>query len=275
MELNVNRGCSIIVADPLQLRRAGLSAFLQQWAEDIGISTLPVDPVDLPDELGNEQYRMIVVNVGGIPLEQQEPSAWIEALRQAVPDAPLVIMSDREDAGDIITAFRLGVRGYIPTSTSPAVALQALTFILNGGQFFPPAALLQGGWRSSQPMAASSRERKAGEGAESENGLTARQFEVLKLLRLGRPNKVIARELNMCEATVKVHVRQIMRRLGASNRTQAALMSTTLMGDPDPHNDPYAQDEDPGPTREIINANGLTAPAFMHARLTTHPAPRG
>ena len=48
-------------------------------------------------------------------------------------------------------------------------------------------------------------------------------MDVIKLLRDGLPNKVIARRLDMAEATVKVHVREIMRKIGAQNRTQVAL----------------------------------------------------
>src|SRR5690606_26939929 len=59
----------------------------------------------------------------------------------------------------------------------------------------------------------------------SNSRLTLRQHEVLEGLRYGKSNKHIARELNMQEATVKVHVRQIMRKLGASNRTQVALLA--------------------------------------------------
>jgi DNA-binding NarL/FixJ family response regulator len=58
--------------------------------------------------------------------------------------------------------------------------------------------------------------------------LTPRQLEVLGRLREGKPNKLIARDLNMTEATVKVHVRQIMRKLGATNRTQAVLCASGL-----------------------------------------------
>jgi DNA-binding NarL/FixJ family response regulator len=54
-----------------------------------------------------------------------------------------------------------------------------------------------------------------------------RQQEVLSFLRRGISNKLIARELNMTEATVKVHVRQIMRKLGAANRTQVAVIVAT------------------------------------------------
>jgi DNA-binding NarL/FixJ family response regulator len=59
-------------------------------------------------------------------------------------------------------------------------------------------------------------------------GLTTRQQEVLERLRQGESNKLIGRQLKLRESTVKVHIRQIMRKLGATNRTQAALCATQL-----------------------------------------------
>lgn len=231
MDPTIAPACTVVVADPMRLRRAELLSFLQRWADAAGIVPVAVDPQTLDGAVDPASCRMAILNVGGQPLDIPELGIWVEALRRAAPEAALVVMSDREEASEIVAAFRLGVRGFIPASIDPALALQALTFILNGGQFFPPTALLQGGWRPSSNANghAGVRERKATEGGEPEGGLTARQQDVLKLLRLGRPNKVIARELNMCEATVKVHVRQILRRLGASNRTQAALMSSSLV----------------------------------------------
>jgi len=63
------------------------------------------------------------------------------------------------------------------------------------------------------------------------NGLTERQKAVLKLLGRGESNKAIARWLNIREGTVKVHVRQIMRRMGAANRTQVAIAASRGSGD--------------------------------------------
>ncbi len=78
-----------------------------------------------------------------------------------------------------------------------------------------------GEWRDAIPLATSHL-------SLSVNGLTQRQHAVLKLLQQGQSNKRIARELRMCESTVKVHVRQIMRKLGACNRTQAALCALEM-----------------------------------------------
>jgi DNA-binding NarL/FixJ family response regulator len=58
---------------------------------------------------------------------------------------------------------------------------------------------------------------------------TSRQAAVIEALRMGKPNKSIAYELNMCESTVKVHVRNIMKKLKAKNRTEVAFMANKLL----------------------------------------------
>jgi DNA-binding NarL/FixJ family response regulator len=172
-------------------------------------------------------------------------------------------MSDREEPSEILFAYRASCRGFVPTNMDPSLALQAITFIANGGTFYPPSALrlikLQasdgdGGGSGTRPVsneggkqqaASPGRSGQDGEGngrltlesmhveAECDDaiggrkGLTHRQHEVLELLRRGQPNKIIARELGLTEGTVKVHVRQIMRKLGAANRTQAAVCSAS------------------------------------------------
>ena len=61
-------------------------------------------------------------------------------------------------------------------------------------------------------------------------GLSPRQLQVLRLLQQGKQNKTIAYELNMCESTVKVHVRHIMRKLHARNRTQVVIQTQQMIG---------------------------------------------
>jgi DNA-binding NarL/FixJ family response regulator len=114
-------------------------------------------------------------------------------------------------------AFELGVRGYIPTSLASPVAIGAVQLVCLGGTFAPAASLLsQGG--SSQ---ASQREPLI-------EGFTQRQSQILECLRRGMANKLIAYELSMCESTVKVHIRNIMKKLNATNRTQVAYLTRDL-----------------------------------------------
>jgi DNA-binding NarL/FixJ family response regulator len=96
------------------------------------------------------------------------------------------------------------------------VLVGAIQLVEAGGTFIPASALTAAvqGKVTVEPLPE----------AEATTYLTPRQAEVLALLRQGKPNKVIAYELSMCEGTVKVHVRNIMRRFKATNRTQLAFM---------------------------------------------------
>jgi DNA-binding NarL/FixJ family response regulator len=94
---------------------------------------------------------------------------------------------------------------------------QAIRFVGAGGTYIPPQCLLS----ARQANAAPSEQ-------DSENGITVRELKVIQGIRQGKPNKVIAYELNMCESTVKVHVRNIMKKLHARNRTEVAMKAGEL-----------------------------------------------
>jgi DNA-binding NarL/FixJ family response regulator len=89
----------------------------------------------------------------------------------------------------------------------------ALGLVLNGGTYFPPSLLKQ---QTSNTL--------------SSNGkhLTNRQMEVLKYLAQGLSNKQIAYQMNVSEATVKLHINALLRAVGATNRTQAVIKSQQL-----------------------------------------------
>jgi DNA-binding NarL/FixJ family response regulator len=217
----------VLIIDEMKLRRAGTVSFLQAWAESLGVSLAAVEPTALPENVEHTDLRMVVLSVGGQTISDVKSSPWVEDLRRLVPKVPLVLLSDQEHPEEVTLAFREGVRGFIPTSMEPAVALQAFTFIMGGGSFFPPTVLLHRplqrpttGLASDLYQSLPSKSGVSGAGA-----LTPRQQEVFDLLRLGKSNKLIARSLSMCEPTVKVHVRQIMRKFGVSNRTEAALLA--------------------------------------------------
>lgn len=223
---------AIILADLRKLRRAGVACFLKPWSASIGALVTTFDlGGTLPDPVRSAPRRVLVICVGGRSIAGADTWAWIKSVCDQLPDTPFIVLSDQEDAEEVVAAFRAGARGFIPTSLEPAVALQALAFILAGGTFFPPAVLLDpdrgpgGEVDRSLDLAGDLGKtvRSVGPEPACGTGLTARQQEVLRLLRQGKSNKLIGRDLNMCESTVKVHVRQIMRKLGAVNRTQAAL----------------------------------------------------
>jgi DNA-binding NarL/FixJ family response regulator len=144
----------------------------------------------------------------------------ITTVCQAFPTIPIIIFSDADctQQSEIIrSTLKSGARGFIPTrTTSLPITLAAIRFVKAGGTFVPVDLLL-----TSRPDRASGRQ----------NRLTSRQVAVLSHLQRGKTNKIIAYELGVSECTVKVHVRNIMRKMGATNRTQAAYNAQRLSND--------------------------------------------
>lgn len=135
---------------------------------------------------------------------------------------PMVLLSESEDADEILDSLEQGMRGYIPTSATLDVAVEAMRLVCAGGMFIPASSMIAA--RNCPGGSSESRRSKLS------SMFTARQAEVVEALRQGKPNKVIAYDLNMQESTVKVHVRNIMKKLKAKNRTEVAYLTRELFG---------------------------------------------
>ena len=143
--------------------------------------------------------------------------AEIAALREAFASTQLVVLSDAStlDPAVVREVLMQGASGFILTSqTGLQMLLSSLSLVASGGTFVPKEFLFQ--QSSERPQAAREPQRKAGQ-------LTARELEVLKLIKQGKPNKLIAFELKLSESTVKVHIRNTMRKMGSTNRTHVAM----------------------------------------------------
>jgi DNA-binding NarL/FixJ family response regulator len=141
--------------------------------------------------------------------------AGLEFLESAAANIPVVIVSDVDDLDHIVHTLKSGVRGYIPTSLPFNIAVEAVRLVKAGGIFFPASSVFQA--HDAQPSV-----------GKSSVMLTDRQMKVVEEIRQGKANKQIAYELHMSEHTVKVHLRHIMRKLKAKNRTEVAVLSKDL-----------------------------------------------
>lgn len=148
----------------------------------------------------------------------------LKAWRRRYPEVPVVVLSSAADRPTVLAAIAAGAAGFIPKSSPNEVLLNALRLVLAGGKYLPPEALAP--VAGSAPRAA----RAATERALSLEtlGLTDRQAQVLKLLAAGKSNKLICRELDLAERTVKAHISAVFRALGVTTRTQAALAAARL-----------------------------------------------
>jgi DNA-binding NarL/FixJ family response regulator len=144
----------------------------------------------------------------------------LEVLRERHPNVPVVVLSASEDRSEVMRALDLGAMGFIPKTQPSKAMIAALRVVLGGGVYLPADIMSQSGGSSEANEAAPVYDRKT---QAAELGLTPRQFEVLSLLIQGKPNKLICRELNLAEGTVKIHVAAILKALGVMNRTQAVV----------------------------------------------------
>jgi DNA-binding NarL/FixJ family response regulator len=223
---------SIVVIDSKKLRQAGIVHLLGAWADAKGWTVRAVaSDSRLDEQRTNASCEMVIFSVGSESVAHPQQQALIRSVRAHMPQAALVVISDREEAKEVCAAFDEGAAGFMPTSIDPSVALQALAFIKCGGSFFPPSALAKACSRPEMPsvrghVAVNGSERAIHLFDESRGcpaKLSAKQEEVFRLLRQGPSNKAIARQLGVSEATVKVHIRGIMRKFGVANRTQVAV----------------------------------------------------
>lgn len=133
--------------------------------------------------------------------------------------SPIVVVGDSEDPDFVVSILSKGVPGYLPTSLDLSVAVQVFALVGAGGTYAPASCLLNVKRTASFDT----------EPASDLDLLTAKQLDVLEFMRKGKSNKAIAYDLSMCESTVKVHVRNIMKKLHARNRTQVAYIANQML----------------------------------------------
>ena len=138
-------------------------------------------------------------------------------LRQAFPDSRLVMMADGYDMASISRAFAAGVDGYLAKAISCAPLIGALKLIMMGEKIVPSQVVMAMSDMARGPS------RIDYYAARITSDLTEREMEIVGHLVHGESNKLIARCLTVSEATVKAHVKAILRKLQLSNRTQAAI----------------------------------------------------
>lgn len=211
----------VALIDARTLVRVAMTYFLQTWCSKDELEDFLILPFSSHSEFLDQcpapvQIDVVALNIGAASLDEERVLGEIRQLRDRLPALPVVILSDQIKPWSGLELLRQGIKGYIPTTLDPSVVIRALRLVQAGGTFIPSDMILQ---EEQQNEALSTRPNNV-----SLINLTGRQHEVLALIRLGRPNKIIAAELNISESTVKVYVRQIMKKLGAINRTHACYL---------------------------------------------------
>ncbi|MEQ8355440.1 MAG: response regulator transcription factor [Kiloniellaceae bacterium] len=144
----------------------------------------------------------------------------LRAMRECLPQVPVVVMSAIEDREEILRCIEAGAMGYIPKSAQSDEIESALQTVLAGGVAFPRRLLEQTNPAKKVQVYAFGNEKSLEDVA---NALTKRQLQVYKHLGQGMSNAQVAQALGLSEHTVRVHVSAIVKRLNLDSRTQAAI----------------------------------------------------
>lgn len=200
----------ILVIDDHALFREGLRHVLNEF--EAQVSVLDASDYDraLQHVSANPDLDLVLLDLN---MPGKDGFIILDIFAKTYPAMPVVIISASSQRSDIQRALDSGAVGYIPKDTTSAVMLNALHLVLSGGIYVPSDMRLKSQRYQSD---------------DTVPALTPRQLQVLKQIAQGNSNKVIASELELSEATVKMHVTSIMKSLGVSNRTQAAMAAEKL-----------------------------------------------
>jgi DNA-binding NarL/FixJ family response regulator len=176
--------------------------------------SIPVVTYSSLSEVGKDpgaSAGLVVLSL--IDASSQSCANALKELSEFASGRPVIALASTNDAELARAAIRCGAKGFIPVMMGFEIAVEVMRFVLAGGTYVPPDCLLTPDQEGPPPPPTLSRL----------NVLTSRELSVVRAIQQGKSNKVIAYELNMCLSTVKVHVRNVMRKMGAKNRTDVAM----------------------------------------------------
>lgn len=232
------------VVDKHAFRREAIVANLLRLSEETGFVVRGVEdgahilPENIRDPSATGK-QVCLLGIGSLSLDHPEVVSTVRDLRQILGSRPLVLLVEQADSAMFQAGRELGIRGIVETSMPGRVVFAVLEHVRNGEEYFPnvapahsaPAAETE----SSHVQDAPGRREQERVAQVSQNAdpclqrvpdLTERQKEVVRYVCMGNSNKVIARKLGVAEATVKVHVRHVLKKFNASNRTQIAIRAS-------------------------------------------------
>ena len=210
---------NILVVDDHALIREALRGVLKELMDDAVVLEAGncAKAIQLIAEHPDIDLAMLDLN-----LPDRDGFSMLAELREHYPAIATVVLSGQEDRASAVKAYDLGALAFIPKTGQTEVLLVALQLVLAGGRYFPPEILAGNDPLAPQPLAKPPR-TKSPLITPSDLGLTDRQLEVLELVMQGKSNKLICRQLDLAEPTVKNHLTAAYKALGVSNRIQAVI----------------------------------------------------
>lgn len=214
-----------------EIAREGLRRIL--LSDQFDVRSSATDAASLagpcPSE-GNKRPHIIIID----DAPDSDPIGSCRELSERYPNSRLVLLADDYEFDEVALAFGCGIDGYIVKEISCEPLIESLKLVALGEKVLPSQLARNLSFVSSG---------SAGEDwhdSVATAGLSEREVEILRCLTMGLANKVVSRRLSISEATVKVHVKAILRKLRVANRTQAAIWAIKHGFERAPHSEPAA-----------------------------------
>ena len=209
----------VLLADDHKLIRDGLKPFLEDLDPDVTV----LEAEDFEGAM-EQATACDSLDLAGLDLKMpgMDGLKGIQRMVERFPDLPIVIISGFYGREKVLAALEAGAVGWIPKTMGGEAMVNALRLVLSGEKFLPSALFLQRSGEDREQLG------ELGEEFAFDSPLallSAREKEIIGLLIEGNTNKKIARQLNLQEITVKIHLRNAYRKIGASNRADAVRIS--------------------------------------------------
>ena len=203
---------NLLLADDHDLVRDSLKVFIERDGE---MSVTAVGSLDAAIEMA--ETRDVDIAVLDLRMPGMDGAGSIDRFRAAHPEIPVLLMSGAAGPNDVARAVEAGAAGFVAKSSSAGSLVEAVRQILRGERVFDDSADLRDEADASPPGASGPAS------AARPVALTRRERDVLRQLVRGRSNKEIARDLDLQEVTIKLHLRSVFRKLDVRNRTEAVI----------------------------------------------------
>ena len=194
----------LLIVDDHPIVRDGLVAILHEGEPDLEVVGEAGDGKEAVTAWRNLRPTVTIMDLQLPGLTGVEA---IQAIRREDPGALILVLTTFDGDADIQRALEAGARGYLLKSVRRAILIEAVRAVAAGERYLPPTTAA-----------------RLVEAMEAER-LTAREFDVLRLLAQGERNREIADTLGLAEPTVKIHVNNLLRKLQAKDRTEAAVIA--------------------------------------------------
>jgi DNA-binding NarL/FixJ family response regulator len=212
----------ILIVDDHALVRRGMHYVVKEGFPDADVTEAESAAAALEHINGGADVDLALVDVRMPDLDGLE---LLRALKADRPEMPVIMLSTYDNAPYVKRALADGAAGYLLKDATPEDLSQAINVALSGSGNVLSPRVIQNLFEEHE---AAGRDPSAANGRRGEYNLTQREHDILELLAEGRANREIAQRLYLSEKTVKAHLAAIFRKLGVTNRTQAAMMAVQM-----------------------------------------------